>query len=131
MDVNLSQILVDVIMDPVGGHVHASFAGIGIDTIMDFCYCSNMILDSLTFDDKGTRKGLPPLKLRRLKLLRDFLADRDLPETFDPSAFTSADVRTFLNAGGIISRPGKAIIPAGLSTTIQTQVDLDKTLLNN
>ena len=102
--------------------------------VTDFLYCDDYIIDSLTFDDNGTPTNLYPLKVRRIKLLQDFLADSDnpnFPDALDPSAFTVEGVRKFLNAGGTITRPVQVVVPASVATSMQVQLDLDKSLQNN
>jgi len=56
--------------------------------------------------------------------------NRQLPDALDPSTFTNQEVINFISSSGAISR-ASIIVPPSVASALQTQLNLNKTLLIN
>ena len=128
MDATLVALLEDILRDPPAGPIRKAFEAAFIETTGDLCIVPDYILDTLTYDLNGTDTAIPPMKIFRVKNLRDFLANRNnenLP--LDSSSFIPQDITDFMTAGGNIAPP----VPPFVVNAIQAQADLDKNNLQN
>lgn len=119
MEAALSSLLEDILLDPPDGPIRQSFNAVYIESTMDLISSENTLLEALTYDNAGTDTAIPPLRITKIKHLRDFLKDRDNQKlTIDSSSFVLKDVRRFISSGATITAP-----PAPASVVHAIQAD--------
>jgi len=119
MDAALAALLEDILKDPPAGPIRKSFEAAFIKTTGDLCRVQDYILDTLKYELNGTDTDLPPMRIVRIKCLRDFLANRNsenLP--LDSSSFVTHDVTAFITARRHVS-PFALTVPTSVVTAPQ------------
>ena len=97
MDAVLAALLEDILKDPLDGPVQISFNASLIESTLDFLAADDHILNVLAYDENGTDKAIHPMRIHKIKLLREFIKDRNIKRLpLDSSSFVIDDYQRFI-----------------------------------